>query len=436
MLLRLVLFLLIFATPVALSTLWFMDHPGSVQVDWLGWQVETSIPVLLLVLLALFLAQAGLVRLAALLADLPTRLGQSRRLKDREKGMKALLAALDAAHAGDVGTGRQQAADAARFLGSSGLAARLDRLMPRPPVPSPASGDSTPVKLGRRLGLMARLAMMAPSRRQPAAKLSPTLPPEMPPPPPPPPVVAPVVSLDEEPFFTLVRAADWEGALVWIDQAITADGLASAPAARFRALVLLAKGQAEDALLADPGFLPAARQRIARDLAAGRTAEAEATLGEFWQKRPAAPLLAAAAGLWDGLDGAGRLARIESLIKTQPNHLESHLAAGAAAVAAGQWGLARRHLVAALKITPDLRAIRLMAEVEEKENGDAAAVAIWQRKEADAQPAPIWHCGACGAEAPDWAAVCAGCGAVGSIDWGARGSAENAKRGMNHEESF
>ena len=42
---------LIAAALVVAATVWLADRPGAVRFDWLGWRVETSVPVVLLLAL-------------------------------------------------------------------------------------------------------------------------------------------------------------------------------------------------------------------------------------------------------------------------------------------------------------------------------------------------------------------------------------------------
>ena len=114
---------------------------------------------------------------------------------------------------------------------------------------------------------------------------------------------------------------------------------------------------------------------------------------------------------------AARVKRIDTLTEVNPGHPESHLAAGEAAVAAGMWGVARRHLMAVIKAAPVALAYRLMAEVEERETGGSTAAEIWRRKALEAPPEPAWRCGACGALPPEWSVICPSCGGVAAVEW-------------------
>ncbi|RAU20042.1 hypothetical protein CU669_20540 [Paramagnetospirillum kuznetsovii] len=429
MLLRLIV-LLIFMSPVVLATLWFSDNAGMVQVEWLGWHVDTNVPVLLGTLLAVFMVFSGLARLSALVADLPTKLGKSRQARGREKGMLALLAALDAAESGDIGDGRRLGAEAARLLDSPELAARLDRLMPRsttPPVVPPR--PEQPRREQHR---------SEPPKGRLFAK-KPSAPPvvERKPPPPIPAVVveAPVVPAepsaeDVATFAAKLRDGAWEAAQACIDATLSAGRLSPILAARWRAVVL--EGQAcleglddparplrlaREALAADPGFLPAALHVLRLDVAEGRRAEAEAVLAAIWRTAPARILLETCAPLWRDEDADSRLRRFEALAELAPHDPDGHLAAGEAAVAVAKWGVARRHLMAALKIAPDALGCRLMAEIEDKEPGGSERAEIWRRREREAPAAPAWVCASCGAISESWAPCCSACAAGAAIQW-------------------
>jgi HemY protein len=116
------------------------------------------------------------------------------------------------------------------------------------------------------------------------------------------------------------------------------------------------------------------------------------------------------------------------LQRQNPNHAETHRALGMAALAAGLWGEARRHLeklAAAEREAGGLShaTARAMAALEDGEHQDAAAARRWLNEAASAHPDPAWICTICGhpAEAGPasghWQAVCPHCGAIDSYRW-------------------
>jgi HemY protein len=428
MILRLVI-LLIFVSPVVLATLWFSDNAGIVQVEWLGWRVDTNMPVLLGMLLAVFLVLSGLSRLSALVAELPAKLGKSRQARGREKGMSALLAALDAAEKGEVGDGRRLGAEAARLLNSPELAARLDRLLPRPPVP-PTPLTPQPQKSKGRIFTKQPVTPPPPELVEKGTLVAKI-----------PPVVNKPVAVPAAPtapseadvaaFAAMIRQGEWDAAQAWIGEAVPAGRLSPVVAARWRAVTLAGQALGEfpgdpvrssrlarEAMAADHSFLPAILHVLRLEVSQGRREEAEAVLANAWRIAPDRVLLDACSPLWCDEDLDGRLKRLEALAEIVPHHPGGHLAAGEAAVAAQKWGIARRHLMAALKIVPDALGCRLMAEIEEREpGGSARAAEVWRRREREAPSEHGWVCGTCGAVTLEWSACCPACGGVATVEW-------------------
>ena len=63
------------------------------------------------------------------------------------------------------------------------------------------------------------------------------------------------------------------------------------------------------------------------------------------------------------------------------------------------------------------RTATMMAELEEKQYGDAASAKEWLIRAAHAPPDPAWTCSACGTQAADWAARCSACEGFDTIKW-------------------
>jgi uncharacterized membrane-anchored protein len=452
--------LLLLSTPVIFATLWFSDNPGQVSLDWLGWRVETNVPVFLVALLAVFVALFIVERGLAVTAGLPVKVRRTRRVKGLEKGLAALVDALDAAAAGDVDNGRRLGAEAARQLERPDLAARLDRLMPRPappalpdaaavkpaeasrpaarsrqmpPLPPPSAGGMLSRLFGGRRHVPPRPFAEPPRPAvPPAAERTSATPQPQPQPqiqPSLPATPEPSATLDEAALAEKVRAGAWDEALSLAQGDIPA-------ALRWRALILTAQADAEaaadpdralalarQAVTADPAGRAAALLALRLAVAAGERRQAEAILAALWPHAPSLDYLHVVAPLWAGESASARAARLEALVRSNPQHPESHLAEGSAAVEAAQWGAARRHLVAAIKAAPDARAFRLMIAVEEQDGADAQAIEMWRRREAEALAVARWHCTACAAESRDWGAVCPACSAVGTLAWEWRRSA-------------
>ena len=425
-----VLSLVLISAPAVFVTLWFSGNPGQIVLDWLGWHIETNVPIFLLALLIVFVALFALEHLVSSLLTLPLRVRTTRRTKGMEKGIAALIDSIDAAGAGDIEKGRRLGAEAARQLGRTDLAERLDRLMPRPVIKpaAPQALKSSPGTKGKPSGLSRFWSRLRGQRAAPPRSVRPAMPVPIQPiaaaSPEPPLAPLPVAAFDESQVKDAVRAGDWDGALTLIKTAgpgaakhwrsfiLTSQATSLAPAAPDQARDL-----AGQVVAADPSYFAAQDLAVRLDVAAGNRAQAEALLKSLWPHHPSFHLLTLCTPLWAAGDPALHAAWLESLARTNPDHAESHLAEGALAVATGHWGAARRHLVAAIKAAPSVHAFRLMIEVEEKDGGDLAAIDMWKRRESTAQSHPTWSCQACGSRTDSWQPVCPICSTVGSLDW-------------------
>lgn len=436
---------MLLGAPVIGATLWFSDNPGSVVAEWLGWRVETNVPMLALSILTLLAVVEILARLPASLSGVAARMRAKRQARERERGMGALVAALDAVMAGDPAQARRLGDEAGRLLGNLDLSDRVDAiaaLAPEPPPPEPGEElpEPPPAKSAKRRILASVGGKRSPesSKSEPAKAAARAVPapvtvsaaPAPTPAPTPEPAPAPEPSPERDEvlaaFAERVKAGDWPGAEQVLDARtpLTASELAARKAIVLDVRAAMAEDPAESlalarqALTASPSFLPAVLRAARLSRQAGRTADAAAILQEAWRHAPAAVLADQYLALWPEDDAAARLRHVEELVHRHPDHVESHLVAGAAAVAAQSWGLARRHLVAAAKARQTPQVCRLLAEVEDREPGDAAARDMWLRKAEASGLDSGWHCRHCGTAAEEWGAICPHCGEVGGVEWG------------------
>src|SRR5581483_833357 len=147
-----------------------------------------------------------------------------------------------------------------------------------------------------------------------------------------------------------------------------------------------------------------------------------------WDSNPHPLLARAYIEAEPGERPADRMKRLERLQRQNPNHVETHRALGMAALAAGLWSEARRHLEKLAAAERDAGGLshataRAMAVLEDGERQDTAAARRWLHEAATAHPDPAWICTICGhpAEAGPaaghWQAVCPHCGAIDSYRW-------------------
>jgi len=112
--------LIFFALVVAVSV-FIADRPGNVSLEWNGWQIDTSVGILVLAVLAGFLALALVWRILRAIVGAPGAFRKARREKRRRDGYRALTQGMVAVAAGE-------ADEALR------LARKADVLLAEPPL--------------------------------------------------------------------------------------------------------------------------------------------------------------------------------------------------------------------------------------------------------------------------------------------------------------
>ncbi|CAA7616387.1 heme biosynthesis protein HemY [Magnetospirillum sp. UT-4] len=422
---RLLGFVLVLAVLVA-AAVWLADRPGAVTIHWLGWRVDTSVPVLIAAILAAVLAVAGVLKAVRAVLAAPGRLLAARRGRRTRDGYRALSDGLAAVAAGDRKAARKLSHRADRLLADQSLTGLLAAQA------AELSGDVAEAE--RRFGAMTarqetaflglkgsmELALKRGDRDQaldfarrawalgqPADGLAATL------------------------FQLQARAGQWAEAEATLDEAKKRDCLSGADLLHYRALALHersvlaeAEGRADEALAAavkahqaDP-MLVAAAVRAARLLhRAGKERKAAQAIITTWQAAPHPALVEAMVALAPAETPLQRVKRIDRLVKANPDAVDGHVALAEAALAARLWGQARTHLALAVEKRPTAGTYVLLARLEREEGRDEAAAQAWLGHVAGAPPEPAWLCSACGKGTDGWAVSCPHCHALDSLDW-------------------
>jgi HemY protein len=405
------------------------DRPGSVELDWQGWRIDTNVAVLALGVGLLGMLAAGLFHLIRRLVTAPAAFLRWRRERRREHGFRALTQGMVAVAAGDP----EEAMKHSR---------RADALLAEPPLTlllsaqaAQLNGDHTAAKryfsamLERTetefLGLRG-LLMQALHAGDEAAALK---------------LVERARELRPKTPWVLhrlyhlrARAGQWIAAEATLTEAIARKAIADVTGRHHRAVLLHEQSReaaaagdtvkattlAEKSVAADRGFAPAAVHLAQLHGAQSRSRRALRTLLAAWREAPRPDLAHAFAALFANETSVQRVKRLETLAAANPSHPESSLAVAEAALEAKLWGEARRHLMAAGagEANPSPRLCRLMAQLEEEEHGDHAAARAWLARGGATQTAdPTYVCQSCGAETPHWSVHCPRCREFGSLVW-------------------
>jgi HemY protein len=413
---------------VAAATL--ADHPGSVDIVWQGWEVDTSVGVLLAALAVVALVLWLCLWLIGAALRLPRRFRRNRHDRRRRAGELALTRSTVALAAGDGKAAQRYAGRAQSLLGPTPLALMLAAQA------AELDGDTETARrlytalldekeaafLGLR-GLIGealkdgdgetalRLAARAHALRPEAGWAFETL------------------------LALQARAGLWDDARETLAGAAKRRLLPLARADHHRGVILHELGlAAERAGERRRALSLAARaQGLAPELAAlavrharlliveDRRRAARRIVEQAWRIAPH-PALAA---LWGELgEAAPALARVkwfERLTAHNSGSPESAIALAEAALAAQLWGEARRHLgtaIAAQPGEPSRRLCLLMARLEESERpGETGAARDWADRALNAPPDPTYVCARCTGESLAWQALCPHCHGFDTLAW-------------------
>ncbi|MDX2156566.1 MAG: heme biosynthesis HemY N-terminal domain-containing protein [Hyphomicrobiaceae bacterium] len=419
---RMVLYLVGVAV-VATGLAWLADRPGSLLINWEGYEVETSV-FRAVVLFAL--AMGVLVFVGSLMRQLltsPASLGRYFSRRRQEKGLDALSSGMIAIGAGDRNLATRYAVQARRTLPNEPLtqllraqAAQLagDRSTSRR-IFEAMLGSPDTEQLGLRgLYLEAEREGESEAARQfaeRALRLNPKL-------------GWPVEAL----FDMQCKAGDFAAALETLAAGRRSGHFDKALADRRRAVLLTAEAQALEeansgkaqqlALEAHnlaPDLIPAAAI-AARQLAArGATPKAAKVVERTWRLAPHPELALVYAFARPGDSPRDRLERIKRLARMAPDSPEGPVALATAAIEARQWAEARSALSSLIEGGLTQRVCTLMARIEGGEHEDAGRVREWLSRAVTAPPDPAWT--ADGVVSDTWAPVSPVTGALDRFAW-------------------
>ncbi len=424
------LFIRVFLSLIALAAVatvaaWLAETPGAVTLAWRDWRVDTSVAMLALLVVLLFLAGAGVYQLWRLFLHAPRSMMESRAARRRENGYLALTRGMVAVAAGDAAEARRQARKASEVLGRPPgallIGAQAAQMEGRPDVARKFYEAMLDTRETELLGIRGLLTLAEQAGDDDAAmelaerarKLNARAPWAL-----------------TRLFQLQIRNRRWEEAEATLRDAMAAEAVSPAEGQPRDAALLvqlslmaersgnrrLALERARKAQKTAPTFLPATLQLVALLHADGKNRAARKAAEQAWQAEPHPDLARLYLQVEGGADPTRRLKAAEALAALAPKARETQLTMARALLEAKLWGQARRHLEAAGG-DPDAAFCRLFAELEQAENGDAALARDWLSRASDAPREPAWLCSNCGATAHEWSALCGHCGAFETLRW-------------------
>jgi HemY protein len=418
-----ILFFILGVVAMALGVAWLADRPGTVTIEWFGYQVEMSALVGALAVAATVVVLLLILALLRYLLTRPAAIAAHMKERRRQQGLDALSRGLIAIGVGDRLLATRYAAIAGRILPNEPLtdllraqAAQLkgDREVARRAFEAMLDRPNTELLGLRGMFLEAKRRSDTAAARalaQQVVRRDPSL------------------AWSVNALFDLqARAGDWAGALETLAIARRNGHVEPEVAVRRRAVLLAAEAReiegenphkalalASEALRLAPSLVPAA-ETAGRILASkGETRQASRLIARTWQLAPHPDLALVYAFAKPGDPPRERLKRAKHLASLTPGDIEGYIATALAAIEAHDWAGARAALQPYVDERPPARVCALMARVEAEEFGDKGREREWLARAMRAPRDRAWV--ADGYISDRWLPVSPVTGAVDAFEW-------------------
>lgn len=408
---------------VAMGLTWVVDQPGVLRVEWLGYEIETSVLAASLMVAVLILAILMFWSVIRYLMTRPAALREALHRKREKKGLDALSRGLIAVGAGDKAQAQKLSAQAHKLLPHEPLTGLLraqtaqlhgDRAAAREVFQSMADSPETEMLGLRGLFLEAKREHHGEAARQFAERAMER---------------NPDLAWSVNALFELqCRASDWEGALRTLDVASRHKQIDKPLAERRRAVLLTAQALdmeetdlnkarqlALEAHKLAPNLVPAAEIAGRVMASQGDATRAAKVIAKTWELNPHPNLAFIYAHLRPGDGPHDRLKRVRFLSQWSPDEREAAIAVARAAVDAREWGEARTALEPYAESRPQARICTLMARIEGGETGDQGRVREWLARAVRAPRDPAWT--ADGYISDQWSPVSPITGLLDAFEW-------------------
>ncbi len=419
---RLLLLLLAVAV-LAIGFAWVADNPGALTLNWIGYEINTSVFFAIVVLVALAVFAFLLWVLLRSMISTPAVIAQYFKKRRQVRGLEALSSGLIAVGSGDRALASKYSELARKSLPNEPLTALLraqtaqlmgNRATARRIYEGMLGAPDTAVLGLRGLFLEAeqeREFEAAYQFAERAMRLDPKL-------------SWAVTAL----FEFQCKNSNWEEALRTLEIGRQQGHFNRRESLRRRAVLLTAQAKeaeegnidkalelASEAHKLAPELVPAA-EIYGRLLASkGNTHRAAKIVAKTWRLSPHPDLAQVYAFARPGDSPRDRLKRVQSLASTTPHNREGQIAIAAAAVEARDWDEARTALKPLIDNHPSARICILMARVEGGQHGDKGRVREWLARALKAPRDPVWTVD--GYVSDRWQPVSPISGVLDAFDW-------------------
>lgn len=395
--LRVILFLAL-VLAFAFGFAWLADRPGTVAIDWMGYQIELSAMLAMVGLLVLIIVIMALWWVLKMILRSPQIMGGYFSSRRRDKGYEALSSGLIAAGSGDSKAAQRYASQAKKLAPDAPLTRVLSASS------ADLSGDAEAKRVAYRqmlddpktqlLGLRGLYVDAVGAEDEEAARhyasqaaaLAPSLP-----------------WAGQAQFEDQVQRGDWPAARAALERNLQARIVTKSERNRLRAVLLTAEAidreegepdsarpLAQEAHKLAPDLVPAGAVAGRLLIRAGKMTQASKVIESTWRKSQHPELAEVYLYVRPGDAVADRVKRARKLVQLCAHELEGELALARALMEAGKLDEARETLDQHTGPEATQRVCLLMAEIEEKQGGDTAAVRGWMARALRAKRDPAW----------------------------------------------
>ncbi len=403
---------------------WLSSHPGTIRLEWMGYQIEAAIG--LVIALAIFLIIALLFVLMGVrsLLRTPARMLKIREKSGMEKGVDALTDTLLA-----LASNQHEAAERAlkrsqKYLPEKPVNDLLQALVSYRSNDIPTTQEALQRMLKHdRTRPIAAKSLIGLSRREGKLENAISYARE---------ALAHApgdVDIIQSLYDLYVRDARWQEAGGLVRKSRRFRRIDGSQSDRLLAILSLLQAQelkdemaetrlqeAKTAFQHDPRFTPAATYYVQLLADAGKKKMIPKVLQRAWDANPHPELAEMMIRSDEGKDPAKLAKKLEKMVSGLPTHLESQLVLARAAFLTHAPEKARNHLQAAALVAQQPRIFQQLAELERQAHHEEAAI-VWLEKAAHGSRDPVWHCNQCQHTHLAWQLHCAQCDAFNSILW-------------------
>ena len=427
------------------GALLFTEHPGTVSLEWEGWEIDTSVGVAVAIVLAcvlVLIVARGVLRTAL---SAPRRFLRQRREDQRLRGYRDLTRGLVAVASGDgkeaerhrlralsaFAKGGHEQPPLSLLLSAQAALLRGDAESARHAFTAMLESPETAFLGYRGLVMQAARAGDDTTALQLTEKAR---------------QLRPNSSWALQHQLALeARLGDWRRAMDTLREAVKRRAVSAETGRRYKQVLQIAHSQrawaeqmtrdglsyAAQAHALDEGFVPAATHYAGLLRDEGKTQKGLRVIEAAWSKQCHPDLARTYDSLLEGEAPILRARHFERLVDLKSDDPQAHLAGAASALAAQLWGEARRHLDRAGAKGPgpwSSRLCHLMAELERHESSTPGGERLWLERSTQAVRDPARICHDCQAEAGGWSPICPVCQSFASLDWVSPSASHGAPR--------